>query len=157
MSPSIRDDYILRLIRDSAQAVARIFRLRTSGQPEAAQKVLDSAYRGLVGPNADLFSRLDAADGARLLADPGKMAVMSDLLHEEAETLRAAGGGDGLGEDLKALLYALEAAALEPNDEDIRSRVRLRAQAVRPEALDPGYRDMLSKMHAVTGETPASE
>jgi hypothetical protein len=146
MSASIRDDYILRLIRDATQAVARMFGLRTAGDFSGAQTVLDSAYRGLLGPDADMLSRLDVETGARLLAVPEKMALMSDLIHEEAELQRASKTGDGLELDQKALEYALEAAMLEPDEADILARVRLRMSGVSPDDIGPGYREALRRI-----------
>jgi hypothetical protein len=146
MSTSIRDDYILRLIRDATQAVARMFGLRTAGDFSAARTVLDSAYRGLLGPDADLMSRLDAKTGARLLIVPEKMALMSDFIHEEAELQRASKTGDGLELDRRALEYALEAAALDPASEDILARVRSRKSEAGADQIGSGHRDALRKI-----------
>jgi hypothetical protein len=146
MTASIRDDYILRLVRDATAAVARLLGMRTAGDFSAAQTVLESAYRGLLGPDADLISRLDTETGARLLIVPEKMALMSDLLHEEAEIQRAAKTGDGLESDKRALEYALEAAVLEPDSEDILARVRLRMSGAGSDQIGSGYKEALRRM-----------
>jgi hypothetical protein len=116
MSSSIREDYLLRLIEQTARAVAQMFGLRKSGDYTAAHTVLDAAYRSLLGPDALLFSRMDPETGAKLLAEPEKMAVMADLLHEDAELQRAAQEGDGADLDRKALAYARLASAARPED-----------------------------------------
>jgi hypothetical protein len=118
MSPSLRDDYIMKLIEMTAKAVAQMISRRQAGDFTAAHAVLDAAYRSLIGSDAVLFSRMDTETGARLLALPEKMAVMADLLHEDAELERAAQEGDGRELDRKALEYARKAAEARPEDED---------------------------------------
>ncbi len=59
---------------------------------------------------------MDPETGARLLAEPEKMAVMSDLLHEDAELQRTAQEGDGAELDRKALAYAKLAAEARPGE-----------------------------------------
>jgi hypothetical protein len=120
MSPSLRDDYIMRLIEKTAKAVAQMIGHRQAGDFTAAHAVLDAAYRSLLGSDAVLFSRMDVETGVRLLVEPEKMAVMADLLHEDAELARAAREGDGLEMDRKALEYARKAAEARPEDEDFK-------------------------------------
>jgi hypothetical protein len=119
MSPSLRDDYIMRLIEKTAAAVARMIGLRTAGDFTAAHTVLDAAYRSLIGDRGRLFSMMDTETGARLLAEPEKMALMADLLHEDAELQRAAQEGDGRDLDRRALAYARLALADKPGDPDL--------------------------------------
>lgn len=116
MSSSIREDYLMKLIEKTAQAVAQMIGHRKSGDFTAAHAVLDAAYSSLIGPDAILFSRMDPETGAKLLAEPEKMAVMADLIHEDAELRRAAqeGGADDL--DRKALAYAKLAAEARPGE-----------------------------------------
>jgi hypothetical protein len=116
MSPSLCDDYIMRLIEKTARAIAQLIGLRNEGDFTAAHTVLDAAYRSLLGPEALLFSRMDPETGARLLAEPEKMAVMAGLLHEDAELQRAAREGDGAELDGKALAYARLAAEARPGE-----------------------------------------
>jgi hypothetical protein len=123
MSSSIREDYLMKLIEKTAQAVAQMMGLRTCGDYTAAHAVLDAAYRSLLGPDALLFSRMEPETGSRLLADPEKMAVMADLLHEDAELQRAAREGDGADLDRKALAYARLASASRPEDADFQRLV----------------------------------
>ena len=118
MSSSIREDYLMKLIEKTAQAVAQMMGLRKVGDFTAAHAVLDAAYRSLLGSDALLFSRMDPDTGSRLLAEPEKMAVMADLLHEDAELQRAAREGDGADLDRKALAYARLAAEARPGEAD---------------------------------------
>jgi hypothetical protein len=120
MSSSIREDYLMKLIEQTAKAVAQMMGLRRSGDFTAAHAVLDAAYRSLLGPDALLFSRMDPETGSRLLAEPEKMAVMADLIHEDAELQRAAREGDGAELDGKALAYARLAAEARPGEADYR-------------------------------------
>ncbi len=123
MATSIREDYLLRMIEQTAKAVAQLIGLRKSGDFTAAHTVLDAAYRSLLGPDALLFSRMDPETGAKLLAEPEKMAVMADLIHEDAELRRTAAEGDGADLDRKALAYARLASAARPDDADFQQLV----------------------------------
>lgn len=128
MATSIREDYLLRMIEQTAKAVAQMIGLRKSGDFTAAHAVLDAAYGSLLGPDALLFSRMDPETGAKLLAEPEKMAVMADLIHEDAELRRAAQEGGAAELDRKALAYARLAAAARPEDTDY-SRLAERMEA----------------------------
>ncbi|MDM7925312.1 MAG: hypothetical protein QUS35_04765 [bacterium] len=116
MSSSIREDYLLRMIEKTAKAVAQMIGFRKSGDFTAARAVLDAAYASLLGPDALLFSRMDPETGARLLGEPEKMAVMADLIHEDAELRRAAQEGGAPDLDRKALAYARLAAEARPEE-----------------------------------------
>jgi hypothetical protein len=143
--PTIEDDYIIRMIRMFAQVIARIIGLRTSGQFDEARVQLDLAYQTLSGGISDLFSQMDSETGARLLADPEKMAVMAELLHEEAELARAGKNGDPETLDRRALEYALEAFRMDPEDGSVRSLARELSVHVDAGTLDQRYRDALER------------
>jgi hypothetical protein len=86
---------------------------------------------------------MDSKTGAELLTRPEKMAMMADLLHEEAEILRAEKHGDAHGTDRRALEYALEAFMAAPESEENAARIRKLAEFVTPETLDDRYREAL--------------
>ena len=88
---------------------------------------------------------MDSKTGAELLAHPEKMAVMADLLHEEAEIMRSGKQEYPLDMDRRALEYALEAFIAAPQSEENATRINRLAKYVSREALDTRYRQILEK------------
>ena len=142
MAGLMREDYIMRLVEMMTQALIRLAGMREAKHFDEAEVELEAAYQTLLGSNAELFRRIDAKTGAELLADPQKSAMLSDLLHEEAELIRAV---DGYPESLDqlALEYSLEALMAKPNSDEIKTRVEKLAPFVESELLDERYREAL--------------
>ena len=84
MSPQ-REDYMSRQIRAIAAMIARMMGWRLSGETEKAKVELDEAYTLLLGPQAALVRRVDAATATRLIGSREKVLAFSQLLEEEAE------------------------------------------------------------------------
>jgi hypothetical protein len=84
-------DYILRLAKQLAAMLARVLGLRREGATEEALAELDGAYGELFGLPPGLVDVIPAAELARLLSDPQKIAMMAELLAAEASALEAAG------------------------------------------------------------------
>jgi hypothetical protein len=84
MSPQ-REDYVSRQIRAIAAMIARMMGLRLSGETEKARVELEGAYTLLLGPQAALIRRVDAATAARLIGSREKVLAFSQLLEEETE------------------------------------------------------------------------
>jgi hypothetical protein len=85
----IRDDYLMRLVRQLAEALARIAGLRKAGLLEQAGEELDSAFASLGGIDPLLTRDGDAAFLLSLVQDPARREALSRLL-EERDALRAA-------------------------------------------------------------------
>ena len=85
MSPSARDDYILRQAQALAQILARIVGLRLDGNPEEARSGLEEAYTMLLGPQSALIRRVDPSTAAKLIGSSEKTVTFAALLEEEAE------------------------------------------------------------------------
>ena len=85
MSPSARDDYILRQARAIAQILARIIGLRLDGEPEQARAGLEEAYTMLLGAQSGLIRRVDPATAAKLIGSSEKTLSFASLIEEEAE------------------------------------------------------------------------
>ncbi len=85
----LRDDYVMRLVRQLADALARISGLRKAGLLEQAGAELDAAFAGLGGIDPLLARDGDAAFLLSLVQDPSRREAMARLL-EEREALRAA-------------------------------------------------------------------
>lgn len=85
MSPSARDDYILRQAQALAQILARIVGLRLDGNPEEAKAGLEEAYTMLLGPQSALIRRVDPSTAAKLIGSSEKALSFAALIEEEAE------------------------------------------------------------------------
>jgi hypothetical protein len=85
VSPSARDDYILRQTQALAQILARIIGLRLDGEPEKARAGLEEAYTMLLGAQSALIRRVDPATAAKLIGSSEKTLSFASLIEEEAE------------------------------------------------------------------------
>lgn len=112
------EDYVLRLIRQAADALRRL-RLRLAGAddaPAAVRHDAAAAVEALLGAEAPLLTRLDAPSAVRLVGDPQRVALWHGLLDVEAAAahaegdLRAATAGRERATALRAA-----AAAVWPN------------------------------------------
>ena len=81
---AVQDDYLLRMIRDAAIFLRRVFDARRRGSRGEALDTLDNAWFQLLGLPRNVAQRLDAASLARLLAIPERCTVAADLLETEA-------------------------------------------------------------------------
>jgi hypothetical protein len=146
---SIMDrDYILKMIRQLAQALARIMRLRTSGELEEALLLVRTTSEGLFGPLARTLPELDAASAASLLGSRERIDAYAALTAEEAaihETKREAKRARALHR--RALELRLEAARLpgELGEEARAAIAELRAKVDEPR-LDARYRSALARL-----------
>jgi hypothetical protein len=85
----LRDDHIMRLVRQLADALARIAGLRKAGHLEQAEEELDTAFGSLGGIDPLLARDGDTAFLLSLVQDPSRREAMARLL-EERDALRAA-------------------------------------------------------------------
>ncbi|MDQ1910628.1 DUF6483 family protein [Paenibacillus sp. GD4] len=104
-------DYILRLIKQAAEAIHKVMFLRKNRQLEEAMALLNQAMKQLLGLNSDLVRALSVKDLLLLLSktgevDLGKTLALGDMLKAEALLL------DDLGEVQGARQCRLKAAEL---------------------------------------------
>ncbi len=85
----LRDDYLMRLVRQLADALARIAGLRKAGLLDQASQELDAAFASLGGIDPLLVRDGDAAFLLSLVQDPARRETLARLL-EERDALRAA-------------------------------------------------------------------
>jgi hypothetical protein len=90
MTGSEREDHLLRQLKAIAAMLARIAGLRESGAGEEARAELARAGRELLGSEAELVPRVDAASAAMLLGSPERIRAYARLLEEEAAQERDA-------------------------------------------------------------------
>src|SRR4051812_18237910 len=95
MSSVVERDFIERMIRQLAEALARALGLRRREQYDEAVQELHGAYPGLFGLEAGPLLMLDSTSAAELLGDPWRIRAFAQLLDEEAQ-LRALQRDEGL-------------------------------------------------------------
>ncbi len=84
----LRDDFVMRMVRQLAAALARIAGLRKAGLLDEAARQLDLAFADL-GVDPKLAGSADAALLLGLTADPARREALRRLL-EERDALAAA-------------------------------------------------------------------
>jgi len=135
-----REDYIHRLIRQLAEALARIAGFRDQRDYKRTLAATEDAWEGLVGHPRSLVDVVDTPTLAGMLREPSKMRAAAKLLWEEGKTLAAS--GDPVHATIvyrRAVELVLEARAIEPSDEDSTILFEL-GRVVQMNQLDPRYR-----------------
>ena len=107
----LQRDYVLRLIEQFARAVASVIRLRSTGEPKAAQVELAHLSQGFLGIDAKLLLSLSDGELLSLFAgsgelDSGRAVVAQQILFEEAAIQEA------LGDATLAQVYRLRGLSL---------------------------------------------
>ena len=87
----LADDYILRIVREFAQFVARVLRLRTEGKHEDAHEAIRQGYPIYLGVPKDIADALTPASLVEVLGSKERIAAAVQLLDEEAALFRAQG------------------------------------------------------------------
>lgn len=106
--PSQREDYLLRLLRQAAEALRRLREaLSAEGAPGEIEKEADAAIGELLGPRYGLLSSLDAVSAASLVADPRRVELWANLIRVQAAARRR------LGDETAAAALEQRARALE--------------------------------------------
>lgn len=105
---SEREDYLLRIIREAAEALRRLREMLTeSGEPSATvRRDVEIAIGQLLGETSPLLTRVDADTAVRLVGDDGRVALWADLLELEADACELA------GDETEASAHRARAAAL---------------------------------------------
>lgn len=110
---SEQEDYILRIIRQAAEALRRLREMLT-GSAEASETIRREAgiaIEGLLGEVAPLLTRVDADTAVRLVGSQTRIALWADLLELEADASERAGDA-GEASTHRARAAALRAAAV---------------------------------------------
>jgi len=115
----IRRDYILRMVAEMVQVLARVISLKSRQEYEQALQEINAALRGLRDDSDDPARELSLTDWIALCrkheqAASGLMVAVADLLKEQGDVLTAQGKPDAstrsralaLGLFLEALLNA---------------------------------------------------
>ncbi len=90
MAP-IREDYLLRLIRQIVAVLVRIAGLKRAGKLQEAMEEVQRAKQNHFGPLAELLPRVDPGTAAHMLGSTERILAWTALLQEEAEICEARG------------------------------------------------------------------
>lgn len=88
--PGAREDFVVRMIREAVQTLARLAGLRREGQFATAREELVRAKRLIGGDAVPMLDRLDVDTAVHLLVDPRRALTYAQLLDEEAALERSA-------------------------------------------------------------------
>ena len=113
-----REEYLQRQIKAIAGMLAKIAGLRTRGLVDEARRELEHARQELLGPQADLLRRLDAATAAGMLGSSSRILAYAQLVKEAAALDPDAASAAGLLSRCREL--GREAADRAPADERVR-------------------------------------
>lgn len=138
----LRDDYIIRLIKQLGAFLARIVGRRKAGDFEGALAEAGKAWDDLIGqPPRSLVDVIDTKTLVELLGyEPAKLRVAAKLLTEEGRAY--AGKGDPAHAAVcyrRAWELYIELHLIEPSEEDDEAISEL-ARLVPANQLDPRYR-----------------
>ena len=136
----LRDDYIIRLIKQLGQFLARIAGKREAKDFEGALAECGKAWDDLIGqPPRELVELVDSHTLAGMLKEPARMRAAAQLLVEEGRAF--AGKGDPAHAAMcyrRAWELYLEARVIEPSADDVPMLSEL-ARLVPANQLDPRY------------------
>jgi hypothetical protein len=134
------EDYVMRMVRQFAQAIARILRLRQEGQHQAALDEAGKLYDELFTIPREVVDRVDTPTMASLLGRADKMRAAATLFWEEGHIYKAQGDPlTAFARYRRAHELLLEARALEPHPEDDAAILEL-SRLAPADQLDPRYR-----------------
>src|SRR5262245_27161250 len=114
-----REDYLIRMFQEIAEALARIAGLNRRRQYDSALQDAGRTWDELFDVPRDLAERLDTRTLVGMLREPAKMRAASQLIAAEARTHEAK--ADGASAKVcfrRALALRLEAREREPRPED---------------------------------------
>jgi hypothetical protein len=135
-----REDYLMRLIQQLAEFVARVAGFNRKGEHDQALTAAARAWDELLDAPREVIAGADSAALATLLRDPAKIRAAAQLCHEEGRALQ--GKGDPVHAQLRyrrGLELVLEARARDPRPEDDAAVFEL-SRLVPMDTIDPRYR-----------------
>jgi tetratricopeptide (TPR) repeat protein len=136
----IRDDYLMRLIKQLAEFVSRIAGYRRAGRLDDAQDEAERAWSELFDIPRELALVLDTPTLAGMLREPERMRAAARLSWEEGRILTAQGDPlNAAGRYRRAFELYLEARAIAPSEEDDDAVLEL-SRVIPAAEIDPRYR-----------------
>lgn len=150
LTSSDRKDWILRMIQEIAQMVARLIGRKLEGDLDGALREGDTAIGRLLGPMAGVAPRVDSVTAAHMVAEPEVIAAWARVVHEQADVWRLKGEAETAAVlERRALELALEAHLREDRTPpELLSLVSELRPLVPPETLAERHRDALETLPA---------
>ena len=140
MVAMFREDYVMRLIKQFAAAIARMLRLREQGEHEAALDEATRLYDELFTIPREVTDRVDTPTMASLLGRPDRMRAAAMLFWEEGHIYKAKGDPlTAFARYRRAHELFLEARAVDPQEDDDAAILEL-SRVASARDLDPRYR-----------------
>jgi len=134
-------DYLIRLIEQAGDFLARIAGLERQGKFESGLREVERAYDALLDMDRTLFNIAPSSTIADLLGPPERIRAIAQLVRAEADLLRLS--GDPINAQLKykrALELYLEARSRGGEEEDDREFIQKTVLHVDQMTLAPKYR-----------------
>ncbi len=136
-----REDYIIRLVKQLADFVARIAGFRQEGDFERAQAEIERARDELLGFPPGLVDAIDTPTIVSLLRHPDKLRAAARLFWEEGLVLRARRDPlNAAGRFRRAFELYLEARAIDPIEDDTAAILEL-SRLMPASQLDDRYHE----------------
>lgn len=84
-----RSDYVMRLVKQLAEVLARALKLKAAGDEHKAKEVLKNACGELLGVEFSVLDMLDARSAVELLGDASRVDSYLQLVEALGDTARA--------------------------------------------------------------------
>jgi hypothetical protein len=120
VSDALERDYVLRIVRQLALFLARLFKLKEQGELDSAQELLLSAYGDMFGIDRRFVGYMRPEQLAQALG-PERAALFAELMAEEADLRALRGDAQTAALVAQQALLLLDAA----KSGDARLRARL--------------------------------
>lgn len=144
MSALHERDFILRLIKQLVEVIARALKAGKAGQRDEAQALLEAGCLSLLGMDFRSLAMVDAASAAGVLGDATRVLVLARLVAAMGELASTAGDqAHAASHRLHALELALEARARKPDLTDASALIAELLASVPPAVLGPRHRALL--------------
>src|SRR3712207_103922 len=91
MAFSTRDDFLLRVIRQVMEVIARAVGLKREGLYDEALLEIDAASGELLGPAATAVPLVDPTTAAQMIGHPERILAYAHLLAERGDVQRLQG------------------------------------------------------------------
>lgn len=146
----VQRDYILRLMEQVAQAIARLLKRRSDGDLAGARREAHQAITELLGPGGSMAVMADSRTAANLVSDPRRLRLWCRLLDEDRQLLQLmARPAEAAALDRRIVELLLEAWTREPEwDEETRALFHAARARGAAERLDAAFRAQLAAWDA---------
>jgi len=146
MAPIVEKDFIVRLIKQMAEVLARALGLARKGQHDEAIAVLESSCPSLLGMDYAPLAMCDSASAAGILREPARVKNFARLLATAAEVYELKGDASAARSKWQhALEMFIEAKLLRPDDDEAAEQIRNLAAKVPRDLLALRYQAQLER------------